>query len=792
MLRNYIKIALRNITRHKGYTIINVTGLAVGMACCLLLSLYVIHELSYDRGYADSDRIYRVVTHKQTKVEELQFAGASPLLIPIFREECSEVEAAFGARPLRPTIVRRDALSAIEDRIGVTDDGIFSVLGLRFVHGQPAGSLTRPRTVVLTESIANKYFGGDNPVGKTLQIDTIDYEVTAVVADQPTNTHLKFTMLCSSTTKMMDDSEVPPVGWGGPLNPTYVKLVDGFDPAAFEARIRNLPTQRGKEEQDASGEVHSYSLQPIADIHLSPALKWEVEPPGNPTYVIGMAATAILVLLIACVNFLNLNTARAAGRAMEVGIRKAAGAQRPQLFWQFMSESLLLSLVALGVAVALAELALPGMSATFIIPFTPKALFQPEVIALAVGAVIIVSLLAGSYPALYLSGLRPVSALKNQALTSRRRRINLRKVLVVGQLIMVGVLVVGVVTVYRQMQFMKNRPLGFDKEQKLVIEFNGGTVDGNNYQAVKQTFMAVPAVSGATISTSVPGRWNYQWRTLVSGKEAEGYKRVNWYGIDDDFLQEYGIEIVAGGPVHREQTGIGGLLVNEAAVRTFGWGTNEDAIGQRLNNNPIAVVVKDFHFRGLQSPVEPLAMFAMTEDYRYLSLRLDVRNLPSTMNAVESTYKRLFPGGVFNYFFLDDDFNRQYLLEASMARICAAFTIVGIVVAYLGLYALAVFMAQRRTKEIGIRKVLGASTISVTRLLLAEFVPLLAVAAVVSAPIAYLLMDRWLQQFAYRIDNGVVTVALFVVTALVIVSASISYQAIKAARANPVDSLKYE
>jgi len=299
-------------------------------------------------------------------------------------------------------------------------------------------------------------------------------------------------------------------------------------------------------------------------------------------------------------------------------------------------------------------------------------------------------------------------------------------------------------------------------------------------------------VSGATISTSVPGRWNYQWRTEVSGKEAEGFKRVNWYGIDDDFLREYGIQIVAGEPARRGQVGIGGLLVNEAAVRTFGWGTNEDAIGQRLNNNPVAGVVKDFHFRGLQTPVEPLAMFAMTEDYRYLSLRLDVRNLATTMSAVESTYKRLFPGGVFNYFFLDDDFNRQYLLEASMARICAAFTIVGIVVAYLGLYALAVFLAQRRTKEIGIRKVLGASTISVTRLLLAEFVPLLAIAAVVSAPIAYLLMDRWLQQFAYRIDNGFATVTLFVVTALAIVSASISYQAIKAARANPVDSLKYE
>jgi len=409
-----------------------------------------------------------------------------------------------------------------------------------------------------------------------------------------------------------------------------------------------------------------------------------------------------------------------------------------------------------------------------------------------VGSVIIVSLLAGSYPALYLSGLRPVRALKNQVLVSRRRRFDLRKVLVVGQLIIVGVLVVGVVTVYRQMQYMRNRPLGFDKEQKLVIEFNGGTVDGDNHQTVKATFAAIPSVLGATISTSVPGRWNYQWRTIVSGIESEGFKRVNWYGIDDDFLREYGIAIVAGEPARRGPVGIGGILINEAAVRSFGWASNEDAIGKSLNDNPVAGVVRDFHFRGLQTPVEPLAMFSMNEDYRYLSVRLDTRNLPTTMNAVESTFKQLFPGGVFNYFFLDDDFDRQYRLEASMARICAAFTLVGIVVAYLGLYALAVFLAQRRTKEIGIRKVLGASTTSVTRLLLAEFVPLLAVAAVVSAPIAYLLMDRWLQQFAYRINNGFVTVALFVVMALVIVSASISYQAIRAARANPVDSLKCE
>ena len=792
MLKTYITVALRNIIRHKAYTAINVAGLAVGLACCLLLSLYVIHELTYDRGYPGADRIYRIVTHKQTKVEQLVYAGASPLLIPVLREEHPEVEATFTARSLRPTIVRRETFSAIEEGIGVTDDGVFGVLGLRFIHGRPVGSLTRPRTAVLTQSTARKFFGDADPVGKTLQIDTIMYEVTGVVADQPTNTHLKFTMLCSSSTKMMDEREMPPVGWGGPLLKSYIKLAPDADPTAFEARIRNLPTERGRGEQDATGEINSFSLQSIADVHLSPPLKWEVEPPGNPTYVFGMAATAILVLLIACVNFLNLNTARAAGRAMEVGIRKAAGAQRPHLFWQFMSESFLLSVAALAAALVLAELALPALSGIFMIKFGAKALLQPKVITLAVGSVIIVSLLAGSYPALYLSGLRPVRALKNQVLVSRRRRFDLRKVLVVGQLIIVGVLVVGVVTVYRQMQYMRNRPLGFDKEQKLVIEFNGGTVDGDNHQTVKATFAAIPSVLGATISTSVPGRWNYQWRTIVSGIESEGFKRVNWYGIDDDFLREYGIAIVAGEPARRGPVGIGGILINEAAVRSFGWASNEDAIGKSLNDNPVAGVVRDFHFRGLQTPVEPLAMFSMNEDYRYLSVRLDTRNLPTTMNAVESTFKQLFPGGVFNYFFLDDDFDRQYRLEASMARICAAFTLVGIVVAYLGLYALAVFLAQRRTKEIGIRKVLGASTTSVTRLLLAEFVPLLAVAAVVSAPIAYLLMDRWLQQFAYRINNGFVTVALFVVMALVIVSASISYQAIRAARANPVDSLKCE
>jgi len=792
MLRNYIKVALRNIKRHKGYAFVNITGLAVGMACCLLLSIYVIHELNYDRCYADSDRIYRVITYKQTKVEEIRIAAASPLLLPVFREECSEVEGAFSISDLRPTIVRSDAVSAIENRIGISDDDIFNVLGLRFIYGQPAGSLARPRTAVLTEAIAHKYFGSGNPVGLTLQIDTIVCEITGVVADQPTNTHLKFTILCSSATKMRDECELPPLDWGITSERIYVKLAVGADPAAFAARIRNLPTERGGNRRDETGEVISFTLQPITDMHLSPALKWDVEPPGNPIYVFGMAATALLVLLIACVNFLNLNIARTSGRAREVGIRKAAGAHRPQLFWQFLGESLLLSLCALVAGVSLAELAIPLLSATTGIPFSYRALFQPHLIAVAIAAVLAVSLTAGSYPALFLSRLQPAQALKNRSLASFRRRMDLRKALVVGQLIVVGILVVGVVTVYRQMQFMRTQPLGFDKEQRLVIELTGEMVDQNNYQTIKQTFMMNPAVLGATISTSVPSRWNYQWRTLVSGKEAEGYKRVNWYGIDGDFLEEYGIEMVAGGPAHKAQTGIGGLLVNEAAVRTFGWGTNEQAIGQRLNDNPVIGIIKDFHFRGLQSAVEPLAMFWINEDYRYLSLRLDVRDLPKTMTALEATFKKLFPAGVFNYFFLDGEFDAQYRNEANMVRISAAFTIVGIVVAYLGLRALVVFLTQVRTKEIGIRKVFGATTPSVVLLLLAEFVPLLMAAAAVSTFAAYLIVDKWLQQFAYRIDNDLSAAIGLALTALVLMGASISIQAIKAARANPIDSLRYE
>jgi len=794
MFTNYLKIALRNIRRHKGYALVNIAGLAVGMACCLLLSLYVAHELSYDRYHNGSDRIYRICTSKQTPVEEMRFSGCSPLIVPVLREEFSDVEAAFNWMRNRPTLVRSNAVSFIEEGVAATDDGIFRVLSTPFVCGRPGTCLDRPRTAVLTEQISRKYFGNENPIGKAIQIDTILYEITGVIADQPTNTHLKFSILYSSSTKIYADDELPPTGWTDPQVPTYVKLTPNADPTVFEGRIKNLPYVRGNKEYAQGGERVTLFTQPITSIHLSPPLRWEAETPGNPLYVYGMAATALLVLLIACANFLNLSTARAADRAMEVGIRKAAGALRPQLFRQFIGESFLITTAALIISIALAELAIPALSVTTGISFSHEAIFQPQILGIAVVVLLAVSLLAGSYPALFLSRMQPISALKSHAVShSRGRRFDLRKALVVGQLVIVAFLVVGAFTVYRQMQFMRNQPLGFDKEQKLVIELPNRSVGPNNSETTKQRFLNIPAISGATISTSIPGRWNYQWRTVVSGKEAEGYKRVNYYGIDKDFLKEYGIDVLAGEQSVKDRTNLpAGWLVNETAVRSFGWGSNEAALEQKLNNSRVIGVIKDFHFKGFQSNVEPLVLFRTGEDFRYLSLRVNTGDLQNTVSSIESTFKSLFPEGVFNYFFLDTDFDNQYRAEKNLARICYAFTMIGIFVAILGLHALAAFLAQKRTKEIGVRKVFGATTTVVVRLLLAEFVPLLAVAAVIAIPASYLAMDKWLQGFAYRIDNSLMPALSIAVGSLLIVLASVSYQAIKAARANPVESLKYE
>jgi len=791
LIKNYLTIALRNIIRHKGNSAINIVGLAVGMACCVLISLFVWSELTYDACYEGSERIYRICTHKLSSGQELFFAGTSAMVTPILKERFPEVEAiAYYLRGEGSSVVRRGNMAFMEQRIMQTQTDIFKVLGTRFIAGNPETALDRPGTAVLTSSMAEKYFGDEDPLGQTLQIDAAMYEITGVTEVLPENTHLKIDILCTSETSAAEQ-EPWMTSWINSVMLTYVRLRPGVVAADFEEQIAGLAHEYGAEQLAERGETIRYFLQPIEEVHLGPQFRWEAEAGGNPLHVYGLATVGLLILLIATANFMNLSTARSAGRAAEVGVRKVAGARRGQLFAQFMGESALLVGIAVVAALLLVELALPQFNEIAGTAFTAGSLLQLPVMVVLLLSIAIVGLLAASYPALFLSRFDPVRVLKSGVAIGTRRSA-LRKTLVVGQFAICAALLIGIITVEGQLEHMKNRSLGFEKDRRLVIEMPRTRFSYDNRDSFKSEFLRNPAIVGATYSTSVPGRDNYKWITCLAGREQETSRRVNWYIADTDFIDEFGLEIVAGrGP--RPGDSPNENWINEAAVAAFGWTSADEALGQHLNQETrtIVGVVRNFHYRGLQSEIEPFAL-GIGDLGGYMTLRLGTTDYRETVAGVRATFKELFPDGVFQYFFLDADFDRQYRSEDRLAGVLSVFTSLGILVACFGLFALAAFMAERRTKEVGIRKVLGASVPGLASLLTREFMVLVLVANLIAWPLAYLALDRWLQGFAYRITIGWGVFVVSGVLTLLIAMTAAGYQAFRAARANPVEALRYE
>lgn len=799
MLRNYMIVTFRRMARQKGYTFVNITGLAAGIACSIYILLYLQFELSYDSYHPDAERVYRVASSARTKNQEANVMAACVTAVaPALKERFPEVEAAGRAGSWRQPRVRYKDNYFQEDGLYMADPGLFDVLSIPFISGDPATALNRPNGLVLTQSIAEKYFGDEDPVGKFLLLDTVAFQVTGVVKDSPRNTHLKFKMLGSMETlkTFQDFRELNHNPWNGWHCKTYIRLKDGTDAGAFEDKIRRLPHEFNDEELKKKGRENTLFLQPIGDIHLYSNLKWEAEPPGNVNYLYTFGITGLIILLIAGINFVNLSTARSVQRAGEVGIRKVAGASRPQLFRQFMSEFFLTVLIAVCAGVLIVTVTLPLFSQLIEIPFTAAELFKPEVLLYLTALLIVISLSAGIYPALYLSSFQPVTVMKG-FLRKGGRGAQVRKILVVGQFAVATVLIIGMAVFHKQLGFMQNRYLGFDKEQKLVLEFNREYLNLNTYQSVKNELLAHPSVLGATFSSSVPGRWMYYWRMYPAGEEATNARAVNCFQTDYDFFKQYNIPFVTGRDFNKQLTGDRpgrAWIINEAAVDAFGWKSPEDALAKNINrpDNPVIGVVKNFHYRGLQSPIEPLMMFLMTDDFRYLTLTVSTDNLDGTMAFVEKTYRKACPGELYQFFFLNDDFNKQYQSEQRLGRLFGIFTALGIFIACLGLFALASYMAEQKTKEIGIRKVLGATVSQIVVMFSKDFIKWIIIANVIAWPLAYYASGLWLENFAYRTETGAAVFILSGIVTLFIALATVSYQSLKAAYSNPVESLRYE
>ncbi len=793
MISNYLKIVWRNLRRHKIYSFINIIGLAIGMACCILIFLYVRHELSYDRYHRGGDRIYRIAQKIRKESAELDTARVATPLIPAVRDSFLEVESSVRFQLATwDSLVERGETKYYEDWVMIAENSLFDVFTIPFIRGNPDMALDRPGTVVITESVAERYFGLDNPIGQTLLLWGNQVEVTGVVADYPKNSHLRYDIIISlngfERTWNLDN-------WGWTGFYAYVKLKPDVDPKNFDEKIRHIADVYAKEKLEEWGEEFLFYLQPVSSVHLHSNLVSEIGSPGNPKDITIFSVIGLLILLISCINFTNLATARSSNRAKEVGVRKVVGAHRSQLTRQFLWENMLASFVSLLFSSLIVILALPYFNELTGQSFERHHLFNPMILLILLGLSVGVGFLAGSYPAFLLSRFMAVRVLKGSKGMDSQGNL-LRRVLVVAQFSITIILAIGTLSVYRQINFMKNKNLGFEKHQKLIIPANLR----DRYESVKNEFRSNPSVTGATACWNVPGHLaNLIEARLVGGIEAKA-QSMNFYYVDSDFISEYKIAMIAGRPFQKDiQTDVEGtFILNETASKAFGFSSPDEAVGKKMYEGgsggigTIIGVTQDFHYKGLQTKVEPLVLQWRPSYFSYLSLTVRTDNLSETLSFVKKKWNELQLGRLFTYFFLDEDFNRHYRSEENQGLLFAVLTFLAVCLSCLGLAGLSSFSAEQRTKEIGIRKILGASVPNILILLVAEFTKWVSVASIIAWPVAYFIINKWLQGFAYRTNLSVWVFGLPAAFALLIALMTVSYQSLKAAVANPVDSLRYE
>jgi putative ABC transport system permease protein len=794
MFKNYLKIALRNMRKHKVHAFINISGLAVSIACCLMILMHIRFEMSYDNYHRDADRVYRLGIDIDTPAFKRTFAPVSYFEAPYLKENFPQVEAAARFRRLNNVLVQRQEAVYYEDNFIRADNDIFDVLTFSFMQGDPRTALNRPGALVISESVGHKYFGNENPMGQTIQVGEDDFVITGVIADPPKNTHLKCGFIAS-----MVESEVPKWArshWHLNVFYTYVKFRPGID---VQNLLPKIEAGANAHKDVKEGDKYTYFLQPLKDIHLYSHVSGELEPPGNPAYLLIFGVIAGLILVIASINFINLSTARAAARTKEVGMRKIVGAVRKQLVVQFLGESLLTTLLAVILACLAVIVFLPFYSGLTSIPYALEDLMRFDFLLALIGVVLFSGVIAGSYPAFFLSALRPIAILK-AGQGGRSKGTGLRRIMVVGQFTVSFILMAGTIVVARQVQYMKNKNLGFEKEQRVVIPVRQGASISDNYETVKEEFLKYPGITGVTVSSGVPGRLSHGAHVHLVGEAEDMAQWMYYLFVDTDFFREYGITLAAGRAFQKELVADQGsaFMVNETAVRKFGWSESKEALGKTLFSGyggaqgEIIGVVKDFHFFGLQQEIGPLIIAVRPDYYNYITLTLLTENIGQTLSSIQSTWESLFPGIPSDYFFLDAYFDRFYREEERVATLVRVFGILAVSIACLGILGLTAHTTQRRTKEIGIRKVIGASAARITALLTGEFIKWILFANLIALPAAYYISNRWLAEFAYRTGFSVWFLLIPSAFTLGLAALTVSYHTIRAATANPADALRYE
>ena len=800
MLQSYFKIAVRNLYRNKVYAAINIIGLAIGVASCILIFLYVQDELSYESNFSKSDRIVRVVGEIVFEGQQDNFA-VTPLPLVDALQNFSGVEAATQLSHARKQTIWYNNQVFTEDKLLYADSSFFKIFDYEFIVGNPATALNGPHKIVLTEALATKYFGtAAQALGKALQFSSNAYTVTGVYRDEG-HSHIQATGLLSRSSIDSDHSEEEIKQLWFSLNRhTYALLPSRKQISGFQAQLDKLSQNFINpwiEENKVNARMKLIA-QPLKEVHFDDRYMHSLSPSGNMAYVYIFSAVAVFLLLIASINYMNLATARSAKRAKEVGLRKVVGADRSQLIGQFLGESMLLTLVAVLIALALVQVFIPSFNALTDKSFTSNFFWDRGFMLVLVGIVVLVGVLAGSYPAFFLSRFKPADVLKSDR-TPKGSSAILRKALVVLQFGISLIMIIGTIVVFAQMRYLKNADLGFKKEQVLAIDipFGDSTLVGR-LPVIKEILLQNPNITHVSNAYSLPSEPRDRSLMLIEQGNKMVEKTMDLMAVDHDFIPLMDIELKAGRNFSRNiaTDQEHSIIINEAAAKWLGW---DDPVGKKLMKGNKAIadtptrvigVVKDFHVESLHAEVKPMALVLLPESPGYMLLRIKPENQAATIQFVEQQWRQFDQKHPMEYFFMDEFFDRQYKAEEKLLTVFGYFATLTILIACLGLFGLASFTAEQRTKEIGIRKVLGASESGIVLLIVKDFAILVLLAIALATPVAWYSMSTWLQDFAYRIDLSWWIFALAGITAMAVALATVSLQAMKAALLDPVVALR--
>ncbi|SNT25330.1 putative ABC transport system permease protein [Ekhidna lutea] len=793
MLKNYFLVAIRHLKRQPGYALLNILGLTIGIASALLIVLYLNQETSFDKHHPNAENIYRISADITEPDNAFRWAVSQPPLGKTVNEEFQEIKQFTRFAGGGNSRFRYDDRNYEAENWYLVDSTVFEVFAVNFLQGDPVTALDAPNSVAISKTLADKVFKGENPMGKLLETERFSYKVTGVYEDIPVTSHIRPDAMASfSTNERYANSQ----SWGGFGLYTYVVLNEGVDPAYVEKRLNDeiIPKYVATIFDQFDIKV-KYEMINILDIHLYSDFQNEPSALGNIDYIYIFLAVAIFLVLIACINYMNLATARSMRRSLEVGIRKVMGAVRTSLIRQFIMESVLIALVSMAISILVLLVAVPLINDQLGTSLMLSDLTSKEIIMTLVGILIFTGLVSGSYPAFYLSGFSPIKAIKGGAGSKRTGNVWLRRVLVGIQFAVSIFMLIGTLVIYQQMQYVRNADLGFNKDQ--VINFSLNRATSERWETLRTKLLANPNIENASTSTTVPG--NGFGKNVMQVETKEGVMEeygVDWFGVDYDYVEVLDIELVKGRNFSRDHLSdtATAVLVNEAMVARFDW---DDPIGKRFQFDrdstvfhKVIGVIKDFHHQSMYNPIESFMIYPNLNN-RQAMVKIS-GDLEEGIDHIQASWEELFPNAPFEYQFLDQNFMRDYESDQLRGQLFLGFALMMIIISGLGLLGLASFTAEQRTKEISVRKVLGADVKGLVLLLVKDFIWLVLVGALPAFIIGYKIMNNWLGDFEYHTEINLVifVVVLLIVTAFVMLTTG--FQAYKAASVNPADNLKYE